>query len=173
MPPIRKIRAVEELTAKLSRSSVAIATDFSGMSVNSMTELRQHLRSQGIEYRVVKNTLTERAADAAGHPEVKEVLEGPTGLALGYGDSIQPIKVLMEYIRTNHLPMVLRAAVLEGRVFRDAQLSALIALPSREVLAARLVGSLSAPLVGPVSCLDPPRVGSDVVCGLATPGLHL
>ena len=156
MPSAKKVRAVEELTDKLSRSSVAIATDFRGMSVNAMTELRRHLRAQGIEYRVVKNTLTERAADAAGHPEIKEVMEGSTGLAFGYDDPVQPIKVLTEYVRTNRLPMVVRAAVLEGRVFQSAQLAMLTALPSREILAAQLVGQLSSPLVRLVIILKQP-----------------
>ena len=159
MPSAKKVRAVEELTDKLSRSSVAIATDFRGMSVNAMTELRRHLRAQGIEYRVVKNTLTERAADAAGHPEVKEVLEGSTGLAFGYDDPVQPVKVLTEYVRTNRLPMVVRAAVLEGRVFRDAQLTALITLPSRDVLAAQLVGQLVLPIVRLTAVLNQPLRG--------------
>ena len=129
------------------------------MSVNTMTELRRHLQGQGIEYRVVKNTLTERAAAAAGHPEFKELLEGPTGLAFGYGDAIGPVKVLTDYIRTNRLPMVVRAAALEGRVFRDAQLAALTTLPPREVLTAQLVGQLALPIVRLVTVLNQPLLG--------------
>ena len=129
------------------------------MSANAMAELRRHLRAQGIEYHVVKNTLTERAAGEAGHPEVKEMLEGPTGIAFGYGDAIEPIKILMDYVRTNRLPMVIRAAALEGRVFRDAQLTALITLPPREILAAQLVGQLALPLVRLTMALNQPLVG--------------
>ena len=129
------------------------------MSVNAMTELRRHLRAQGIEYRVVKNTLTERAAAAAGHSEVKEILEGPTGIAFGYGDAIGPVKVLVDYIRTNRLPMVVRAAALEGRVFRDAQLAALTTLPPKEVLVAQLVGQLALPIVRLTAALNQPLLG--------------
>ena len=159
MPPPKKTRDVEELTDRLSRSAVAIATGISGTSVNIMTELRSHLRTQGIEYRVVKNTLTERAADAAGRPQVKEILEGPTGLAFGYGDPIEHVKTIIEYVRANRLPIVVRAAVLEGRVFRDAQLAALNTLPSRDVLAAQLVGQLASPLVRLATVLNQPIQG--------------
>jgi len=159
MPSAKKVKAVEELADKLSRSSVAVATDFSSMSVNAMTELRRHLRTQDIEYRVVKNTLTERAAEAAGHPEVKEILEGTTGLAFGYGDSIEPIRVLTTYVRTNRLPMVVRAAALDGRVFRDAQLTALTTLPPREFLEAQLVGQLALPLTRLATVLNQPLAG--------------
>ncbi|MEE8442630.1 MAG: 50S ribosomal protein L10 [Dehalococcoidia bacterium] len=159
MPPTKKIQAVEELAAKLSGYSVAIATDIRGMSVNAMTELRQHLRAQGIEYRVVKNTLTERAADIAGRPEIKEMLEGPTGLVFGYGDPIEPIKTLVEYVRTNRLPMVVRVATLDGQVYRGAQLMLLTTLPSREVLVSQLVGQLALPIVRLTMALNRPIVG--------------
>ncbi|MFH1140858.1 MAG: 50S ribosomal protein L10 [Chloroflexota bacterium] len=159
MPSSKKVQEVEELKEKLSRSTVAIATGFSGTHGSTMTELRRHLRSQGIEYRVVKNTLMERAAEAAGHPEVKEVLEGPTGLVFGYGDPIQQVKVLVDYIRSNRLPVAVRAAVLEGRVYRDQQLTALMTIPSREVLAGQLVGQLAGPLVRLVTALNAPVRG--------------
>ena len=159
MPSVKKVRAVEELTQKLSSMSVAVATDFRGMSVNAMAGLRRHMRSQDVEYRVVKNTLMERAAEAAGRPEIKDVLEGPTGLALGYGDPIQPIKALLDYVRANRLPMVVRAAALDGRVFHGAQLTALIMLPSREVLAAQLLGQMSAPITRLVTVLNHPLTG--------------
>ena len=141
MPADSKIKAVEELTEKLSRSKVTIATNFSQMSVNEMNALRQHLRAQGVEYRVVKNTLTERAADAAGKPEIKELLEGTTGLAFGYDDPVQPIKLISEFVRTNRSPLVVRAAAMDGRVYQQAQLAMLITLPPRDVLIASSWGS--------------------------------
>ncbi len=159
MPPSKKIQEVDELKEKLSRSTITIATGFSGTSGSTMTELRRHLRSQGVEYRVVKNTLMERAADAAGHPEVKEVLQGPTGLAFGYDDPIQHVKALVDYIRSNRLPVAVRAAVLGGRVYRDEQLAALITIPPREVLAGQLVGQLAGPLVRLVAALNSPMRG--------------
>ncbi|MBI4200902.1 MAG: 50S ribosomal protein L10 [Chloroflexi bacterium] len=156
MPTAKKVQAIEQLSEKLRKSSVAVATDFTGLTGGAMTELRRHLRARGIEYRVIKNTLTERAADAAGRTVVKEVLGGPTGLALGYGDPIQPIKVLVDYVRANRIPLVLRAAVVDGRVFQGGQLEALTVLPSRERLGGQLVGQLAAPMVRLVSVLNLP-----------------
>lgn len=159
MPTQKKVKAVEDLVEKLSRVTVAVSTDFSGMSVNAMTALRRHLRDQGVEYRVVKNTLAERAAEATEHPEFKELLQGPTALAFGYDDPIAPIKALVDYVRANRLPVVLRAAAIDGRVYRDAQLTALATLPTKEVLVGRLVGQLSSPITRLVSALNRPLQG--------------
>lgn len=159
MPTAKKVHEVEELEEKLSRSTVAIATGFSGAAGTTMTELRRHLRSQGLDYRVVKNTLAGRAADAAGHPEVKEVLEGPTGIVFGYGDAVEHVKALVEYVRANRLPIAVRAAALEGRVYRNEQLTTLLTLPPRQVVAAQLVGQLAGPLVRLVTALNGPARG--------------
>lgn len=156
MPPDKKILEVEKLTDKLSRMSVAVITDIRGMSVNAMTDLRQHLREQGIEYRVVKNTLAARAADASGHPEIKQALEGSVGLILGYADPIQPVKSITDYVRTNRSPATIIAAVLDGRVFRGQQLAALATTPPREILAAQLVGQLASPMVRLATVLSQP-----------------
>ncbi len=159
MPAVKKLRISEELSEKLSSVSVAIATDFSGTPSHSMMELRRHLRSHGIEYKVVKDRLAALAADSAGKPEVKEILDGPTGLALGFGDAIEPIKVLTEYVRSHRLPIVVRAAALDGRVFRGAQLTLLTQLPTRETLVAQLVGQLASPITRLATVLNQPMAG--------------
>ncbi len=159
MPSVKKAQEIEELTDRLSRSTVAIATGFGGVSGNTMMEFRRHLRSQGIEYRVVKNTLTERAAQAAGRPEVKSMLEGPTALAFGYGEPVNHLKAILDYVRTNRLSISVRAAALGGQVYRDQELAILITLPPREVLAAQLVGQLASPLVRLVTVLNQPIQG--------------
>ena len=156
MPTQKKIREVEELTEKISRCTVAIATDFRGMPVKAMTELRHHLRQQGIEFRVVKNTLTQRAADAAERPGVKEVLEGPTGFAFGYDDPMKPIKVLVEYVRANRIPLEIRGVELDGTVYKGAAARALATLPSRAELGAQLVGQLSGNLFRLATVLNRP-----------------
>ena len=163
MPSAKNIAAIEELTDKLSRSTVAVATELTGVSVNTMTELRRHLRDNGIEYKVVKNSLVERSADALGKPEVKELLEGPTAIALGYGDSIEPIKLISEYIRSNRIQIVIRAAALEGRVFKGDDITRLAQIPSRETLAAQLVSQLAAPLSRLVNVLNNPLASFAVV----------
>jgi large subunit ribosomal protein L10 len=159
MPTAKKIRDVEALTDKLLKSSVAIATGFTGASVNSMTELRKHLRSEGIEYKVVKNTLVEIAADIAGRPEVKWLLEGPTAIAFGEGDPTVHIKSIVGYLRANRLPIIVRGAMLDGRVFTGVELTELVNLPSRDILNAQFVGLLGGLLVRLVTSMNRPLQG--------------
>ena len=98
MPSAKNVDALEELKEKLANNSVLISTVFTGLGVATMTDLRQKLREQGLEYRVVKNTIASLAADEIGSPQIKEVLVGPTGLILGNGDPIAAAKLLTEYL---------------------------------------------------------------------------
>ncbi len=159
MPTQKKIEMVEKLSQELSGCTVTVATDFSGMSVKAMAELRRHLKQQGIEYRVVKNTLAQRAAEAAGRPAIKEILEGPTGIAMGYGDPLAPIKILVEYARANRIPLQIRGVVLDGMVYKDQAARDLATLPSREELAGKRVTQLSSPLVRLAAVLNGPLQG--------------
>ena len=159
MPTDKKIRLVEELSETLSRCSVVVATDFSGMSVKNMTGLRHHLREHGIEYRVVKNTLTQRAADATNRAAVKEMLEGPIGFAFGYDDPVKPVKILVEYVRANRIPLMVRAAFLDGVVYKGQAINVLATLPSHQELVAQLIGQLSSPLFRVTTVLNRPLYG--------------
>jgi large subunit ribosomal protein L10 len=128
----RKVESVTGLTEKLGRATSAIVTDYRGLTVKQLQELRTRLRSDGIEYHVVKNTLARRAADEAGVGQFSAVLVGPVGLALGY-------------FRVNRrLPIV--AGLVEKRVLDADGVRAVADLPSREVLLAQLAGTLQSPL---------------------------
>ena len=159
MPTKKNIETVEELTGKLSRCTVTIGTGISGMSMKKMTDLRHHLRSQDVEYRVVKNTLTQLAAQAAGRPETAELLEGPTGLVLGYGDPMSPIRTLVEYVKTNRIPLKINGVVLDGTVYKNDAAVALASLPSHQELIAQLVNQLSSPASRLVTVLTKPMQG--------------
>jgi large subunit ribosomal protein L10 len=149
----RKREAVERLTDKLSRATSAVVTDYRGLTVAQLEELRGELRSQGVDYVVVKNTLARRAADAAGVSAFTEVLIGPVGLALGYGDLAVPARLLSEYFRVNkRLPSV--AGLVEGRVLDAAEVKTLSELPSREALLSQLAGTLQSPLTQLAGALD-------------------
>ena len=103
----RKQETVEGLAEKLGRATSAIVTDYRGLTVKQLEELRTQLRSQGIDYQVIKNTLARRAAEQAGIGELGTVLSGPVGLALGFGELSVPAKVLSDYHRVNRrLPLV-------------------------------------------------------------------
>jgi large subunit ribosomal protein L10 len=141
----RKVSQVGELTEKLTKATSAIVTDYRGLTVKQLEELRARLRNDGIEYHVVKNTLARRAAEQAGVGEFSSVLTGPVGLALGYGDLSTPARILNEYFRVNRrLPIV--AGMVEKRVLDADAVRAVADLPSREVLLSQLAGTLQSPL---------------------------
>ncbi|HYA00639.1 MAG TPA: 50S ribosomal protein L10 [Candidatus Binatia bacterium] len=141
----RKRSTVETLAGKLSRATTTIVTDYRGLTVKQLEELRGQLRAQGIEYVVVKNTLARRAAGDAGVAELGTVLKGPVGLALGFGDLSLPARLLGDYYRLNRrLPVV--AGFVEGRVLDAGGVQTLAELPSRDVLLGQLAGTLQSPL---------------------------
>ena len=154
MPTERKINAVEEMRQWMQECTVAISTDYTGLSVGAMTGLRRSLREKNVQFRIIKNTLAYLAADAAGRPAFKDVVEGPTAFAFGYGEPVDPAKVLVEFIRTTRSPMKIRGGVLGDRMLTVEQVDNLATLPSKEELIARLMGQLNAPAAGLVYVLN-------------------
>ncbi len=163
MPTDAKRAQVADLAERIKRATIAIATDFSGLGVNDMTELRRRLREQNVEYRVVKNRLAVLAASEAGVEPFKELLEGTTGVVFGYGDAIAAAKAVDEFIKQTRSPMIVRKGVMDGEVISAAQLSALASLPSRDALIAKLLGQMNAPITGLVSVLSGPVRGLAMV----------
>ena len=167
MPTQKKMELVEELKEKFTRCTIAIATDYTGLGGNTMMELRRKMREASVEYRVVKNTLAYLAADSAKTPQMKDIVQGPTALAFGYGDPVEVAKALAEYIRVNRSPLAIKGAVLDERTLTPAEVSRLTTLPPREVLVAQLlaqaqlsisslVTQLQAPLRGLLNVLNGP-----------------
>ncbi|MCI0440641.1 MAG: 50S ribosomal protein L10 [Chloroflexi bacterium] len=154
MPTERKIQAVEELTAQIRDASIVITTDYTGLPVSALTDFRRALRQKGVEYHVIKNTLAYLAAEAAGKAGIKEVIEGPTGIAFGSGDPVEPAKAISDFIRTTRSIMKIRGAFLDGSVLSPAEVEQLAALPPKEVLVARLLGQVQAPISGLVYVLN-------------------
>lgn len=149
----RKHEMVARLTEKLSRSTSAVVTDYRGLTVAQLEELRGQLRAQGVDYLVVKNTLARRAAEAAGVAAFSEALVGPVGLALGYGDVSTPAKLLGDYFRANRrLPSV--AGFVEGVLLDADGVRTLAELPPRDVLLGQLAGTLLSPLSQLAGSLD-------------------
>jgi large subunit ribosomal protein L10 len=144
----RKVEQIEQLADKLSRSSIVVATDYRGLSVAEMTVLRRQLRQQGMEYRVVKNTLTSLAAEKAERPQLSPLLKGPTALAFGYGDVVQLANILIDYQRSEKTTLRIKGGLLEGRALSADEILTLSSLPSREVLIAKLMGTLYGPIYG-------------------------
>ncbi len=142
----KKAELVDLIREKLVRAEIVIATDHRGLTVAKMSELRHKLRQQGIEYRVVKNTLADFAATAAGKPDLSRLLTGPTALAFGYDDVIQPSRALLDYQRSSETTLSIKGGMLAGKLLTAEDIIALAKLPPKDELIARFVGLLQSPV---------------------------
>jgi len=152
----QKAEQVEVLTEKLRKAKVALLTDYRGLTVTQLQELRGKLRTGDVEYRVVKNTLARRAAEAAGVPALQSELEGPIAIAFGYDDLSMPSKLINEFVRSTRLKLDVKGGLVEGRVFTPDQVKQLADLPSRETLIAQLMGTLQSPVGQLVGLMQTP-----------------
>jgi len=146
MPTPRKVAMLNEIRDRMQRASIAISADYRGLTVAQMTELRRVLRPANAELKVVKNTLATMAAEQAGRPEMSRILEGPTALAIGFGDPIAPVKLLTEHLRARRLTLTIHGGWLEGQVLSRSEVEGLATMPSREQMVANVVGKLQSPL---------------------------
>ena len=159
MPKARKEQKAEQvelLTEKLRKAKVAVLTDYRGLTVKQIQDLRGKLRTGNVEYRVVKNTLARRAADAAGYKDLESELKGPVAIAFGYDDLSLPPRLINEFVRTTRLKLEVVGGVVEGRVFNRDQIKQLADLPSRDVLLAQLLGTLQSPVAQLVGIMQTP-----------------
>ena len=159
MPKARKEQKVEQvelLTEKLKKAKVAVLTDYRGLKVSQIQELRGKLRGGDVEYRVVKNTLARRAAEAAGYPALQDTIKGPVAIAFGYDDLGIASKLITEFVRATRLKVDVVGGLVEGRVFSSDQIKQLADLPSREVLIAQLMGTLQSPVAQLVGIMQTP-----------------
>lgn len=146
MPTPRKVAMLAEIKDRMERASIAIGADYRGLSVAQITELRRALRPANVEVKVVKNTLASMAAEQAGRPELQQLLQGPTALAIGFADPIAPVKALTDHLRARRLQLPIYGGWLEGRILSRAEVESLATLPSKEQLIADVVGKLQSPL---------------------------
>ena len=152
----QKVEQVDLLTEKLKRTKVAVLTDYRGLTVSQLQELRSRLRGGNVEYRVIKNTLARRAAEAAGVPALESELKGPIAIAFGYDDLSLPSKLINEFVRTTRLKLDVKGGLVEGRVFTPDQVKQLADLPSRETLIAQLMGTMQSPVGQLVGIMQTP-----------------
>jgi len=145
-PRHEKVAVVTEVRAKLESSNAAFITEYRGLSVGALAQLRRSLRESGAEYKVYKNTLARFAARDAGIDGLEELLVGPTGITFVTGDVAAAAKALRDASKANPL-LVVKGGTLSGKVMSGKDVEALADLPSREVLLAQFAGALQAPLV--------------------------
>ena len=143
----QKAAAVDEIATSIKESQAVFAVDYRGLSVPQAGELRSRLRAADTRFAVVKNTLTERAADQAGAEALKELLEGPTALAFVKGDAAAAAKALSDYARETEL-LPFKGGLMDGNALSPDDIKAIAKLPSREVLYAQLVGIVAYPVAG-------------------------
>jgi large subunit ribosomal protein L10 len=141
-----KQAVVDQLTEKLRGANALYLTDFTGLNVKSITDLRRRLRAAGVEYLVVKNTLAERALEQSELPDIAEFFRGPTALVVGLDDPVAPAKVLADFAREHDNKPAFKAGIVEKRAVTAAQIVALAKLPPREQLLAELAGAFEAPM---------------------------
>ena len=157
MPTQKKIQMVEELTNEFKDSALIVAAQYRGLTVAQMTGLRAALRNSGSHFRVSKNTLGRIAADNAGKPHVKEILEGPVGLLTSSGDPAAAARALVDYVTENRLEAVkIVGGALDGTLLSGDRVEELAKLPSREEMVSRLLGQMNAPIAGLVTVLSGP-----------------
>lgn len=155
MPNASNVAEVEAIKGRLEGSVAALLTEYRGLKVAELGELRASLRGSSTEYRVLKNTLTSIAVREAGYEDLVALLQGPTAVAFVHGDPVQAAKDLAEFART-HPALVVKGGVMDGRVLDAAEIRQLATLESREVLLAQMAGLLQASAQRTVNLLAAP-----------------
>lgn len=136
-----KKAAVAQIKEKLTTAQSVVLVDYRGLNVAEVTELRKQFRAAGVEYAVLKNNLVSIAAKEAGVEGLDSILEGPTALAFGMTDAVAPAKIIAEFAKKND-KLKVKAGILDGAILDVAGVAKLSAIPSREVLIAKVMGSM-------------------------------
>ena len=137
---------VSDLRDRLNRAPVVYLTDFTGLNVQSITELRRSLKDSGAEYVVVKNRLAKLALAETDLPDISEDLVGPTGMVLGYEDVVAPAKALTEFAKAHDKKPAFKLGILENNILQPEQIDRIANLPSKEQLLSELAGAMEAPM---------------------------
>ena len=155
-----KKQLVEEIKAKINAAGSVVLVDYKGLTVFQDTELRKALREANVEYRVLKNRLVQKAFNELGYSDFDEALNGPTAVAFANGDPVAPAKILLESV-DKYKKMTIKCGMVDGSYINLDGVKELATLPPKEVLIAKLLGTLSAPATGLV------RVLNETIAGLA------
>lgn len=136
---------VAEIKEKLEKAQSVVLAKYQGLTVEEDTLLRKNLREAGVEYKVYKNTLVTLAAKELGIEGIDEYLEGPVSIAFGYDDVTAPARILNDFAK-DHKALELKAGIVDGELYDSAKLQQLATIPSKEVLIAKLLGSIKSPI---------------------------
>ena len=154
MPKIEEKKLiVEEIKQDLEKSMLVVFTDYRGLKVDEMTELRDKLRVPGVEVKVLKNTMLRFALEQSGNKDMADLINGPNAAIFSQNDPVTPAKVLFEFVKT-HKNLEIKSGLLEGQVLSPDKIKNLADLPSREVLVAIVLGTMQAPITSFVRVLN-------------------
>jgi large subunit ribosomal protein L10 len=154
MPDIQaKELKVKEIEQKIADASLIVFSDYRGLNVEEVTELRNKLRVPGVEFKVLKNTMMRFALKNAGFEEVANQVEGPNAILFSNDDVVTPAKTMFEFTR-QHPNLEIKFGILEGQTIATDKIKALADLPSREVLVAQVLGTMQAPITSFVRVLN-------------------
>jgi len=137
-----KKRIAQDLNERFSKAAVVIVTDYKGLDVAAINDLRRKLRQEEVEYQVAKNSLLVRAAEDTDVALIKDMFIGPNAVAMSYGDPVAPAKILSDFAKDNKV-FEIKVGVLDGKILDADEIKSLAALPSREVLLATFVSTLN------------------------------
>lgn len=137
----QKEEEVNALATKIKEAKLVLLTDYRGINVTDVTQLRKSLRGTKSDYKVIKNNITRRALQACGVEGLEEQLEGPTAVILGYEDYLEPAKAIYEYTKKNEAYKI-KGGIVEGKVMTAEEIITLAKLPSRQTLLGMLAGAL-------------------------------
>lgn len=150
-----KKKVVAELEERFKSSKAAIFADYRGLKVADATSLRSNCREAGVDFRVVKNTLTKIAAENSGLQELNELLTGPTAIAFGLEDPVAPAKTLVDFAKKNRL-LEIKGGVVEGKFVELPEIKTLAELPGRDVLISQVMRGLNGTVAGFCTVLQGP-----------------
>jgi len=149
----QKKEVVTQLRDKIGNAVAGVFVDYRGLTVEQDTALRNELRKNGVEYKVVKNTLTRLAIADSDYESLDPLLHGPTSMALSFTDAVAPAKILSEFAKKN-AGFDIKAGFVNGKVINEKEVSELAELPPREVLIAKVLGGFNAPISGFANVLN-------------------
>ncbi len=149
-----KAESVDSIAKKFSAAKSIFLTDYSGLTVEAITELRRNMRKSRVEYVVVKNTLARISARQAGCEAIVPHLDGPTAVALGMDDPVAPAKIISDFLKADKVKPKIKACFLDGQLYEGAKAVELAKLPSRNELIARLLRAINSPATGMVQVLS-------------------
>ena len=154
-----KKEILKDLIAKLKESKGVVLTDFQGMNVSQISSLRNELKEKKVEFKIVKNTLIEKASEELNVDDLTKDLIGCTAMAFCSDDGIAPARLLKEYFKKNKIDLKIKSGLIDGRVFSSEKIIEIASLPSKDVLIAQIINGIKSPLYSLVFILQGPLRG--------------